>query len=319
MLGHQRPTGDRPNLARFIARRLLLSVPVFFGITLVVFGLLQCTPGDPVTIAMGERADPAVVARVRHELGLDRPLHEQYLTYVWNALHGDFGRSVVLTDLYVADIVAAGLPVSATLGLLAIGIAVLIAVPLGVVSALKRNSLIDYLGTSFAVAGVSVPAFVVAPVLIWAVALELDLLPVAGWGTPAHVLIPAITLGIRPAAVLARQIRQSVVEVLWQDYVGVARAKGLGEPALVVTHVLRNAALPVITVLGLLLGSLVTGTFIVETISAVPGIGNIAVTSIFRRDYPVVMAISLIYAVAYVVANLAADVLYAFADPRIRY
>jgi ABC-type dipeptide/oligopeptide/nickel transport system permease component len=306
-------------LAGFVARRLLLSVPVFVGITVIIFGLMQLTPGDPVTITMGEKADPVVVARVRHELGLDRPVLEQYVTYVWRAAHGDFGTSFYYRDRSVASIVADGLPVSATLGLVAVAIAVVLAVPLGIIAALRQNSLVDYLSMSFAVGGVSVPIFVVAPLLIWLFALKLDLLPVAGWGTLQQAIIPAAALGVRPAAVLARQIRQSIIEVLGQDYVRTARAKGLGESRTVLVHVLRNALIPVTTVLGVLLAGLMTGTFIIETISAVPGIGNVAVTSVFRRDYPVLMAISLIYAVAYVVMNLIVDVLYAVIDPRIRY
>jgi ABC-type dipeptide/oligopeptide/nickel transport system permease component len=306
-------------LAGFIARRVILSVPVFIGITVIVFGLMQLTPGDPISITMGEKADPVVVARVRHELGLDRPVWEQYVSYVGRVVQGDFGRSFYYRDRSVASIVAEGLPVSASLGLLAVAIAVILAVPLGVLAALRQNSLVDYLSMSFAVAGVSVPIFVVAPLLIWALALKLDLLPVAGWGTLQQALIPAIALGVRPAAVLARQVRQSVIEVLGQDYVRTARAKGLSEARTVLAHVLRNALLPVTTVLGVLIAGLITGTFIIETISSVPGIGNIAVTSVFRRDYPVLMAISLIYAVAYVVLNLVVDVMYAVIDPRIRY
>jgi ABC-type dipeptide/oligopeptide/nickel transport system permease component len=306
-------------LAGFVARRVLLSVPVFIGITVIVFGLMQLTPGDPISVTMGEKADPVVVARVRHELGLDRPVWEQYVSYVGRIVQGDFGRSFHYRDRSVTSIVAEGLPVSASLGLLAIAIAVILAVPLGVLAALRQNSLVDYLSMSFAVAGVSVPIFVVAPLLIWALALKLDLLPVAGWGTLQQALIPAIALGVRPAAVLARQVRQSVIEVLGQDYVRTARAKGLSEARTVLAHVLRNALLPVTTVLGVLIAGLITGTFIIETISSVPGIGNIAVTSVFRRDYPVLMAISLIYAVAYVVLNLVVDVMYAVIDPRIRY
>jgi ABC-type dipeptide/oligopeptide/nickel transport system permease component len=306
-------------MAGFIARRLLLSVPVFFGITVIVFGLMQLTPGDPISITMGEKADPVVVARVRHELGMDRPVWEQYTTYVWRAAQGDFGRSFYYRDRAVASILADGLPVSGMLGLLAIGIAVVMAVPLGILAALRQNSMLDYLSMSFAVAGVSVPIFVVAPLLIWILALKLDLLPVAGWGTWQQALIPAIALGMRPAAVLARQVRQSVIEVLGQDYVRTARAKGLNETSTVLAHVLRNALLPVTTVLGVLIAGLITGTFIIETISSVPGIGNIAVTSVFRRDYPVLMAVSLIYSVAYVALNLVVDVMYAVIDPRIRY
>jgi len=294
-------------------------MPVFIGISVIVFGLMAATPGDPISITMGEKADPVVVARVRHELGLDRPLLEQYLRYVWNAAHGDFGTSFYYRDRSVASIVVDGLPVSAMLGLMATGIAVLLAVPLGILAALRQNSLVDYLGMSFAVAGVSVPIFVVAPLLIWIFALQLNLLPVAGWGSVQQAIIPAVALGVRPAALLARQIRQSVIEVLGQDYVRTARAKGLRELETITVHVLRNALIPVVTVLGLVVAGLITGTFIIETISAVPGIGNIAVTSVFRRDFPVLMAISLIYSVAYVILNLVVDVLYAVIDPRIRY
>lgn len=306
-------------MTRYIARRLALSVPVLIGITVIVFGLMSLTPGDPISITMGEKADPVVVARVRHEMGLDRPLWEQYATYVWNAAHGDFGKSFYYRDRDVASIIGDGLPVSATLGLLAAGLALVLAIPLGILAAVRQNTIVDYLGMSFAVAGVSVPIFVVAPLLIWILALKLNLLPVAGWGTLQQALIPAVALGVRPAALLARQIRQSVLEVLGQDYVRTARAKGLADLHTLVVHVLRNALIPVVTVFGVLVAGLITGTFIIETISSVPGIGNIAVTSVFRRDYPVLMAVSLIYAVAYVSLNLLVDVLYAVIDPRIRY
>ena len=306
-------------MGRYIVRRLALSVPVFIGITVIVFGLMALTPGDPISITMGEKADPVVVARVRHELGLDRPLLEQYVTYVWNVAHGDFGKSFYYRDRSVASIIGDGLPVSAMLGMLATSIAILLAIPLGILAALRQNTLVDYLGMSFAVAGVSVPIFVVAPLLIWIFALQLNLLPVAGWGSLQQAFIPALALGVRPAALLARQIRQSIIEVLGQDYVRTARAKGVREFDTITVHVLRNALIPVVTVLGLVVAGLITGTFIIETISAVPGIGNIAVTSVFRRDFPVLMAVSLIYAVAYVVLNLVVDVLYAVIDPRIRY
>src|SRR5262249_42537926 len=196
--------------------------------------------------------------RVRHQLGLDKPLWEQYLRFLWGAVRGDFGNSFYYQGRSVSSIIRSGLPVSATLGLLGMTVALVIAIPLGVLAALRQHTWVDYASMLFAVGGVSFPLFVTAPILIWLFALKLDLLPVAGWGSPQQAIIPAIVLGIRPAAVLARQVRQSVIEVLTQDYVRTARAKGITEWLVIVRHVMRNALIPVVTLTGLLLAGLMT-------------------------------------------------------------
>ncbi len=305
-------------MTRYIVRRLLWMIPVLFFISVVTFGLLRAVPGGPFT---REKPLPAeIIANLEHYYGLDKPLPQQYLDYVGNIIfHLDFGPSYASRSRTVNDIFRDHLPVSAQLGVWSVLLAVCLGVPLGVVAALKQNTVWDYLGMAIAVFGVSVPNIVLGPVLIVIFALTLRWLPVAGWGTPDKMVMPVIALGLGSSAVIARLTRASMLQVIREDYIRTARAKGLSERVVMVRHALKNAFIPVATVLGPMLAALTTGTFVVERIFAIPGLGRYFVTSITNRDYPVVMGTILLYALFLVVANLIVDVTYAFLDPRIRY
>jgi len=305
-------------MARYIARRLLWLIPVLIFVTLVTFVLLHSVPGGPFD--REKPLPPEVIANLNHYYGLDQPLPKQYLNYVGGIVtRFDFGPMLSSRSRRVNDIFHDHLPVSATLGLLALLIALAMGVPLGIVSALKQNTLWDYVGMAIAVFGVSVPNIVLGPLLILVFALALKWLPVAGWGTPEQMILPAIALGLHESAIIARLTRASMLQVIREDYIRTARAKGLSERVVMVRHALKNALIPVATVLGPIFATLTTGTFVVEQIFAIPGMGKYFITSISNRDYPVVMGTILLYAVFLVVANLAVDITYAFLDPRIRY
>lgn len=305
-------------MGRYVIRRLLLLIPVLFFISIITFSLAHAVPGGPFD---REKAlPPEVIANLEKYYGLDQPVWKQYVDYVSDViLRFDFGPSYRSRGRSVNDIFADHLPVSAQLGLAAIVIALVIGIPLGILAALKQNTVWDYLGMGLAIFGVSVPAIVLGPMLILILALGLGLLPVAGWGTPAKLIMPALALGLRESAIIARLTRASMLQVIREDYIRTARAKGLTEKAVMVRHALKNAFIPVATILGPMFAALVTGTFIVEQIFAIPGMGKYFITSITNRDYPVVMGTILLYAVFLVLANLAVDLTYAFLDPRIRY
>jgi len=270
---------------------------------------------------MGQHSNPEVVARIRHERGLDRPFFEQYFRYVWRALHGDFGQSYKFQGQPVASVISRKVWVSAQLGLVALGISIVIGIPLGLLAAVKQGTWPDTAIVSVTLVGVSLPVFVTAPALLFLLAYKLHLLPSYGWGGifDARIIMPALVLGIPPVAGLTRLMRASTLDVVGQDYVRTARAKGLLERTVLSRHVGRNAILPVFTVIGLSLATLVEGAFITETFFGIPGIGRLAVDSMFARDYPVIMALTLLVAVAYIIANLVVDIGYTFLDPRIRY
>jgi len=305
-------------MTRFIIRRLLWMIPVLFFISVITFSLAHAVPGGPFTREKPLPAD--VIANLEKYYGLDKPVWRQYVDYMGAILtRFDFGPVYSSRSRRVNDIFADHLPVSAQLGIAAIALALVIGVPLGVLSALKQNSLWDYLGMGVAVFGVSVPNVVLGPLLILIFALTLGWLPVAGWGTPAQIIMPALALSTGSSALIARLTRASMLQVIREDYIRTARAKGLTERMVMVRHALKNAFIPVATILGPTFAALVTGTFVVERIFAVPGMGRYFITSITNRDYPVVMGTILLYAVILVLANLAVDVTYAFLDPRIRF
>lgn len=303
---------------RYVVRRLLWMIPVLFFISVITFGLLHAVPGGPFS---REKTLPAeIIANLEKHYGLDQPVWKQYVDYVGRILlHFDFGPVYSSRSRRVNDIFAAHLPVSAQLGVLSLLLSVCVGVPLGILSALKQNSFWDYAGMALAVFGVSVPSIVLGPVLILILALTLGWLPVAGWGTPAKMVMPTIALAMREAAVIARLTRASMLQVIREDYIRTARAKGLTERMVMVRHALKNALIPVATILGPMFAVLITGTFIVERIFAVPGMGKYFIQSVTNRDYPVVMGTILLYAFFLVLANLAVDLAYAFLDPRIRY
>ena len=304
-------------MINYIIRRILWAIPVLLVISLITFSLGHIIPGGPF-----DREKPLpkeIIANLEAYYGLDDPLWKQYIDYLWNALHGDLGPSYSSRSRTVNDIIKENFPVSAQLGVLALLIAMVIGIPLGMVSALKQNSYIDYFCMFFALLGVSVPAMTLGPVVVWFFALKLNILPVARWGTWQQAILPAFTLGIGSAALLARLTRASMLQVIREDYIRTARAKGVSEINVTVHHALKNALIPVVTVLGPLFAYLVTGSLIVEQIFAIPGCGKYFVTSVGNRDYPVMLGIMLLYAVLIIVANLVVDLTYAWIDPRIKY
>ncbi len=314
-------------MGRYITRNLLWMVPVLVFISVVTFALSHAVPGGPFD---REKALPAeIIANLNRHYGLDQPLWKQYADYMGltrnpsgeyaGVLQGNFGPSYSSRSRTVNDIFAAHLPVSATLGVLALMVAVGLGVPLGVVAALKQNSLWDYLSMGVAIFGVSVSSVVLGPLLILVFALALDWFPVAGWGRFDQMIMPATALGLGSSAIIARLTRASMLQVIREDYIRTARAKGLDERVIMVRHALKNAFIPVATILGPMFAALVTGTFIIEQIFAIPGMGKYFITSITNRDYPVVMGAILLYAVFLVFSNLGVDITYAFLDPRIKY
>jgi len=332
-------------MGKYIFSRLLETIPVIFGVSLLVFMLIHFIPGDPATAILGERATPETVERLREQLGLNRPLPEQYLTWIANLLQGDMGNTV-RGNIPVADEIRGRFPATIELSLSAIILATLIGVPVGILSAVRRNSLLDTLTMFVALLGVSIPIFVLGLLLIFFVGVQLDALPFVGRiasGIPyeritglitidslltgnwaalqsalAHLVLPAITLMTIPLAIIARITRSAMLEVLNQDYIRTARAKGIAERKVILSHALRNALLPVVTVVGLQLGTLLSGAVLTETIFSWPGIGKWLFDSIVARDYPIIQAVTLLIALIYVFANLIVDVLYTFIDPRVR-
>lgn len=309
-------------MLKYIVNRLLWLPLLLVIISFITFALGVYGPGDPVQQLLGQHSDPETVARIRREMGLDRPLVVQYADYLWRAVHGDFGESItVARGQPVSRLIARGLWVSVQLNAVAIALGIVVGVPLGVLAAVKRNTLLDYLTTASVVMGISFPTFLTAPILLWFFSYKVRLLPPGGWDGlfSKSVILPALVLGAGPIAVFARQTRANLIEVLDQDYVRTARAKGLPELLVLGRHALRNALIPLATIFGLMLGGLVTGAFITETIFGIPGIGRLGFRAFSARDYPVLTALTLLIAVSYTLANLLVDVLYAFIDPRIRY
>lgn len=304
----------------FILKRLALAVPTLLVILAVVFWAARLTPSDPVDIIAGEKASPETKANMRHQYGLDQPVGVQFARYVGGIVtHGDFGRAFKYHDRQpVAQTIAEDFPVTAQLAIQALLFAMIIGLPVGILAALYHNSGFDKAAMTVVVALVSVPSIVLGPILILVVAVRLHWLNVSGWETPADTILPTITLGARSAALIARFMRGSLLEVLRQDYMRTAIAKGLSRGRAVWRHALKNAFLPVLTILGTNFGLLLTGSFVVETIFRVPGIGYASYNSIIEHDYPVIQGITLLVAVIFLVVNLAVDVLYGVIDPRVR-
>jgi len=304
-------------MATFILRRILFLLPVLFFVALMTFVLMHVTPGGPWD--REKPLSPAAVANLNAKYHLDLPPPQQFLLYVWDALHGDFGPSYTHPDESVADIIKSGIGITAQLGAFAFLFALAFGLPLGVLAALRHNRLGDYAAMFAAVFGYSIPNFVLATFGIVLFAAVWHLLPTGGWDSWKAWILPPIALGLGPAAAVARYTRASMLDVIRQDYVRTSRAKGLRELVVVRRHEVKNALLPVVTVLGPTVAYLVTGSFVVETIFHIPGIGTNFVDSILARDYPLIMASVLLYATAVAVANLLVDLSYAVLDPRIRY
>lgn len=300
----------------YLARRLLQSLLTLWVIITLTFVLMHAIPGDP--FISEARISPQALANLRAFYGLDQPLTVQYARYLSNLARGDLGRSIRSEVRDINQIIRDGLPVSATLGLEALLVAVVGGVTLGVLAALGHNRWLDNLSIGIAIIGISVPSFVLATVLIDAFAVKLRLLPVATWGTWRHTVLPALSLALGPLAYLARLTRSSMLEELSQDYVKAAVARGLSRPRVVVGHALRNALLPVLTVLGPLTAGILAGSFIIESIFGIPGIGKIFVLSIADRDYPLILSGAVVYSVLLLLANFLVDLTYGMVDPRIR-
>ncbi len=306
-------------MLRYLQRRLMLSLPILILISLIVFFVMHILPGDPVKIMLaGQPVSADVVTQLRHEYGLDKPVYVQYFVFIGNALRGDLGRSIH-THRSVTQEISDQFPSTLELTLAAMAIALLIGVVSGVLAAIHQGGVIDALSMFFALLGVSMPSFWLALLLLILFSFKLSWFPAVGGGDLRHLVLPAFVLGVGEAAVIARLIRASMVEVLRQEYVIVARAKGLSARVVVLRHALRNAMIPVITVLGLQYGFLLGGAVIVETVFSRPGIGRLAVNAILAKDYPLVQGVVLFSAVIYVLINLLVDVSYALFDPRIHY
>jgi peptide/nickel transport system permease protein len=305
-------------LIRFLARRLLLTIPVFAGVATLVFSLIHLVPGDPVEAMLGESASTQDVANLRHQLGLDRPLYTQYVTFIRGVVTGDLGQSL-RTGQSVLGAIAERIPATIELALAAMMFAVLVAVPLGIVAAVRGGTAVDHVATALALVGISIPGFWLGPILALVFAVELGWLPVSGRGTPAHLVLPAITLGAPLAAMLARMTRAGLLGELREVYVLAARGRGVSRARAVLRHAFRNSLVPLVTIVGLQFGAVLTGAVITETIFAWPGVGRLLVQSITFRDYPLVQGCILLIAVAYVSVNLITDLLYGFLDPRIRF
>jgi peptide/nickel transport system permease protein len=329
-----------------IKRRIIGAVPVLFGISFLVFLLMHLAPGDPVMLLLGDDATPADVERVRREWGLDQPILVQYGQFVSRAVIGDFGRSLKFGEP-VIKLVVERLPATIELAFVSLLVAILISIPIGIYSAIKHDSLLDHAGTGVALIGVSLPNFWLGIMLIYFFGGQWNLLPVAGrieyginvepitrlylvdslitgnltafWSVVQHLLMPAITLGTALAAIVTRITRSSVLEVMRQDYVMTARAKGLSERVVIWRHILRNALITVVTILGLQLGALLNGSVITETVFSYPGIGDLLIQSISARDYRLTQVLILFFGVMYFMVNMLVDVLYTLIDPRIKF
>lgn len=300
----------------YVVGRLHGAVVVAFGVSVVIFVLLHLS-GDPVTMLVPSDAPREVFESTRRALGLDRPLPEQFVRYVSRVATGDFGTSIRF-NRPVAGLILERLPRTLELTLAALVLAVALALPAGIVSALRHGTLVDRAVMLLAVAGQAVPIFWLALMLIWAFAVKLEWLPVFGYGTPLHLVLPAISLSTIVLGRLARLVRSSMLEVLGQDYVRTARAKGLPETSVVVRHALKNAAIPIVTLIGLQLGQLLGGAVVTETVFAWPGLGVLAAEAVFNRDFPVVQGITLVVSLIFVLTNLLVDLAYVVLNPRVR-
>ncbi|MCW2306885.1 ABC transporter permease [Rhodobium gokarnense] len=313
-------------MLRYMLRRILATIPVMVVVAIFVFSLLYFAPGDPAAIIAGDQATAEDIALIRESLGLDRPFLVRFGEWSWNILNGDLGTSI-FTGLPITHLIAQRIEPTLSLTILTLVFAILVAVPLGVLAAWKAGTWIDSAVMIFAVLGFSVPIFVVGYILAWLMALQLGWLPVQGyrsigdglWPWFRSLILPSISLGCVYIALIARITRSTVVEVLRQDYIRTARAKGLAQMPTLFIHGLRNAAVPIVTVIGIGFAMLISGTVVTESVFALPGLGRLTIDAILHRDYPVIQALVLIFSFAYVLVNLAVDLAYTLFDPRIRY
>lgn len=305
-------------MAKYIAKRLLMMIPVLLGVAFVVFALLELAPGDPVTLLLGETPNPEDAARLRAELGLDQPFLVRFFEYIKNiVLYFDFGNSYQ-TGRPVLEACLERYPTTLTLAVLGTSMIFLIGLPFGIISALKRYSIVDVICSIFAMIGAAMPRFWLGLLFILAFSLRLKIFPATGFSTPMHWVLPALTIGIGGCASFLRTTRSSMLDVIRQDYIRTARAKGQTEGKIVSHHMLRNALLPIITVIGIEFGQMLGGAMVTEVVFSIPGLSNFIIANIRARDYPVVLGGVLLIAFCYSLLNLIVDILYAFADPRVK-
>ncbi len=305
-------------MLRYLARRVALTIPVLLGVATLVFSLIHLIPGDPAQAMLGEAAPQADVEALRQRLGLDRPLIDQYGAFLRGVVRGDLGVSLRTGDPVTGQLLAR-LPATAELAAAAMLVAIACSLPLGIAAAVWRGTAVDHAAMTLALTGISVPNFWLGPLMAIAFAVELGWLPVSGRGTLAHLVLPAVSLGAGLAAILARMTRATLLEELREPYVTAARARGVSRARAVLRHAFRNSLIPVVTLVGLQFGAVLTGAVITETIFSWPGIGRLLIQSIGFRDYPMVQGCILLIAVTYVAVNLATDLMYGVLDPRIRY
>lgn len=310
----------------YAVRRIIATIPVMAVVALVVFSLLYIAPGDPAAIIAGDQASPADIERIRQNLGLDRPFVVRFGEWVWQILHGDLGTSI-FTNLPVTTMMAQRFEPTLSLMVITLCLAIVVAVPLGVLAAWKAGTIVDRLIMAFAVFGFSVPVFVIGYLLAFVFALQLEWLPVQGytplsqgfWPWFQNLILPSVALGCVYIALIARITRAAMLEVLQQDYIRTAHAKGVGQLGILFVHALKNASVPIVTVIGIGIALLIGGAVVTESVFAIPGLGRLTVDAILRHDYPVIQGIVLLFSFIYVLVNLAIDLVYTLLDPRIRY
>ncbi|HKV13776.1 MAG TPA: ABC transporter permease [Reyranella sp.] len=310
----------------FIARRLVSIIPVLAVVAIFVFLMLRLTPGDPAAVIAGDNATSDQIALIRTKLGLDLPIWQQFFIWIGDILRGNLGESFFFKKT-VVELIAQRLQPTLALSICTLIVAITTAVPLGVIAAYRHGSLLDRVVMGFSVMGFSLPTFVIGYCLIYVFAIDLDWLPVQGytrievdfWGFVSHIILPSITLGIIYVALIARITRASVLEVLNEDYIRTARAKGLSNRVVLMRHALRNAAVPILTVIGIGIALLIGGAVVTETVYGLPGLGRLTVEAVLSRDFPTIQAVILMFSVVYVVINLLIDISYTLFDPRIRY
>ncbi len=326
------------SMVKYIIRRVLAGIPVLLAITFAAFALIRAVPGGPFDFVGTKQRDERAVAALEQQFGLDKPLLIQFFNYVVNLLRGNFGPSLSRTNLGtpVSEIIAMKLPISMQVGIMAVMLGFGLGIPLGVLAAVYHNSLIDYTATFFAVLGRSIPSIVLGPVLILIFAVKLQWLPVAFWGSEpgvwipplnvlfswryiSHAIMPVFTLGTGMSAGIARLTRASLLQVMRDDYIRTARAKGLPERTVIYLHALKNALIPVATIVGPLLAAVLTGTFVIELIFAIPGLGDTFVKSVSERDYNLLVGVTILYSAFLILGNILVDIMYTWLDPRIRY
>jgi peptide/nickel transport system permease protein len=302
---------------KYILKRILMLIPVLIGVTFIVFSIMYLTPGDPAQLILGEKATPQAVAELRTQMGLDKPFIVQYFTFLGKAVTGDFGRSYTTNRVVFAEIFAR-FPNTLILAVVGVAVSVAIGIPIGIISATKQYSAIDNVSMFFALLGVSMPGFWLGLMLILIFSVKLQVLPSGGFTGLSSLILPAITLGYSSSAIKTRMTRSSMLEVIRQDYIRTARAKGVPERTVILKHGLKNALIPVITVIGLQFGSLLGGAVLTETVFSWPGVGRLLVDAIRSKDTPMVLASVVFLATTFSIVNLLVDILYGFVDPRIK-